>query len=188
MKKYKETMNRIHQDIEEYKEDLKLSRSTHNEREHFITIDLSQEEIYQPYSQKMLLNEGIYSFIENSYHYVKKNSEISFQYIFPDNIDRNEQNRIKKLVKVHYAISCEETTNEIHRTNLRGLIVLFFGIGLFAIFGLLEWFEVNFIFRGVIEIFSWVFIWEACNCFAFTNTKNKLNRLKYIKLFDAARK
>lgn len=183
--KYKQAVQKINADIEAYKQDLKLANYNENQNDCYIHIDLTKGEIYQPYSNESLLNEEIFSFIENTYHFVKKNAQLHLKISFPSEMKDDEKQKIMKLIQIHYAVSFKEITIEIHRTNVRGTIILLIGALLFFIYGLLEWYQVNFIFRGIIEIFSWVFIWEACNQYVFTNTKNKVLRVKYFKLFNA---
>ncbi len=146
---------------------------------------MKDTDIYQPYSNETLIHEEVFNYIENLFHFVRKHHNIHILIDFPDNSSPEEQEKIKRLLRVHYAVMVKQTQNEIHRTNLKGTIILCIGALLFFIFGMLEWFEVNFIFRGIIEIFSWVFIWEACNQYAFKNTENKLSKMKYMRLFDA---
>lgn len=183
--KNKNILKRINSDIEEYKKDLKLSNYSEENNECYIRLKLNNGEIYQPYSNETLIHEDVFNYIENVYHFVRRQNNIHILIDFPEDTSLEEQTKIKRLLRVHYAVMVKKTHNEIHKTTIRGTIILLIGALLFSIFGLLEWFEVNFIFRGIIEIFSWVFIWEACNQYAFKNTENKVSRIKYIKLFDA---
>lgn len=186
-KNYKAMLEEINTDLDDFKKIAEISNYDEVENTSTIDINLCKDELYQPFSEEKILNEDIFTYIERAFHFRKKNSRILFNLSFPKEMLPAEQQKIKQLIKLHYAVQLRETNQEIKRTNLKGTISLIIGALLFAIFGILEWFQVNFIFRGIIEIFSWVFIWEACNCYAFTNSRNKLNRLRYFLLFKASK-
>lgn len=183
----KEFINRIENDIEEYQKDIHLSDVSENGKREkcIIRLDLRDQPIYQPYSGQHMLNDDIFSFIENTFKFVKKNWDLKIEILYPEEMDIKERQKIRQLIKAHYAISYKETRKKIRRTKLIAWILLIVGSLIFILYGLLEWYQVNFLFRGIIEIFSWVFIWESCDLFVFTNSSNKLELFKYLRLFDA---
>ena len=152
-----------------------------------IHINLENENIYQDFSNRQLLKEEIFDYIDKSFHYTKKNTTCKLCIHFPREMQQEEKQNILRLIQIHYALKFKEASKEIRRTNIKGTISVFLGASLFFIFGLLEWYNVNFIFRGIIEIFSWVFIWEACDSYAFTNSKNRIDRFTYYMLYKASR-
>ena len=185
--KRKEFINRIETDIEEYQKDIHLSNDSKKEKreECIIRLDLREQPIYQPYSGQQMLSDDIFSFIENTFKFVKKNWDLKIDILYPDEMELEERQKIRQLIKVHYAISYKETRKKIKRTKFFAWVLLIVGSLIFILYGLLEWYQVNFLFRGIIEIFSWVFIWESCDLFVFTNSSNKLELFKYLRLFDA---
>ncbi len=185
MKKYKKTLQEINMWIEDYIEAKDISRYALKENSSTIYLNLCDQPIYQEYSGNKILHEQIISYIEKVYSYTRKNSHLRIKILFPEEMKTEEQQNIKKMLQLHYAIEFQEINRKILRTNIKGTISLFLGALLFFIFGILEWYKVNFIFQGIIEIFSWVFIWEACDSFAFTNSENRLRRLRLLNLYRA---
>lgn len=183
--KYENTIIQINELIENYKKDISLTNYSEEDGGSHIYLDLSSKEIYQEFSNQSLLREEIFDFIEKTYPFTKRNSKLTIHITFAEETTSAEKKKIKDLIRIHYAIKFKETNHEIWKTNLKGTISLMIGAALFAVYGLLEWFNVNFIFIGIIEIFSWVFIWEACSLYTFTNGKNKLDRFKYFRLYNS---
>lgn len=185
MNKYKETLNKIHGEIESYKADQHMINLLEHQNNSTIFLDLSNNEIYQEFSNQTLLNPDIFDFIEKTYQFIKKKQNIQIQIKFGETMNREEKEKIKQLIHLHYAIQFKKATYTIHKTNGIASIVLGIGALLFAIYGLMDWYKVNFIFQGIIEIFSWVFIWEACSLYTFTNSQNRLDRFHWYKLYHA---
>lgn len=188
MKKYKETVQEINTWLEEFIETRDISKYTLKENSSTIFIDLSQQTIYQEYSGNKILNEQLFAYIEKAYSYTRKNANLQLRILFPEEMSLEERENIRQMMQFHYAIEFQEINKAIIRTNIKGTISLIVGAILFFIFGLLEWYKVNFIFQGIIEIFSWVFIWEACDSYAFTNSANRLRRLQLFKIYRACQK
>ncbi len=187
MKKYKKTIQEINLLIDDYLETSEISKYSLQENSSTIYLDLRDQQIYQEYSGNRILNEGIFTYIEKAYSYTKRNATLNLKILFPEQMNIEEQESIKKMIQIHYAVELQETNLAILRTNIKGTISLGIGAILFFVFGLLEWYHVNFIFQGIIEIFSWVFIWEACDSYAFTNSANRISRFRYFKLYQASK-
>lgn len=185
----REIVERINADIEEYIEDTRLPSylESKDKREGFIYLDLRNVPIYNEYSGEALLEEGIYHFIDETYKMTKRRALLNLEIVYPEEMPLEERIKIKSLIKVHYAVAYKQAKQEIKKTKITAWILLFIGALLFLLYGLLEWYKVNFVFQGIIEIFSWVFIWESCNLFVFTNTENKMHMIKSLRLFDAVK-
>lgn len=185
----REIVERINADIEEYIEDTMLPSylESKDKREGFIYLDLRNVNIYNEYSGETLLEEGIYHFIDETYKMTKKRILLNLEIVYPQDMSLEERIKIKNLIKVHYAVAYKQAKQEIRKTKIVAWILLFIGALLFLLYGLLDWYNVNFVFEGIIEIFSWVFIWESCNLFVFTNTENKMDMIKSLRLFDAVK-
>ena len=100
-------------------------------------------------------------------------------------MSEEEKDKIEKLFKSHYAISIVKSDEEIKKHNIVSILLLIFGVLIYGAYGLLEYFKVDFIFRGVIEIASWVFIWEAVDMFFLSNFSSRIERIKNVKIFNA---
>ncbi|MGM9970367.1 MAG: hypothetical protein ACI35S_08235 [Anaeroplasma sp.] len=180
----KNTIIKSEDEIKEFIKDYNL-----NNEDSTITIDLSNCEIYQPYSNKTLLDSNIYDYINQIYRVLnekKLSKRITIKY--PQNMDTNEQEKIKRLLKIHYASMFRENTIEIRRTNKKGLILLLIGAIFLVFYSIMQYNDFNFIYCSIIEIFSWVFVWESCNCFFLVNTSNRVERIKNLNIYNALSK
>lgn len=186
----KQARIQINENINKYITDINLTnyQESEDQKEGYIQLDLRNVNIYNEYSGETLLDRGIFHFIEETYKFIKKTTIIKLNISFPEQMTIEEQTKIYNLIKVHYAVAYKLSKQKILKTKILAWILLGIGALLFLFYGLLEWYNVNFVFRGIIEIFSWVFIWESCNLFVFTNTENKMNMVKYLRLFSSISK
>lgn len=188
MKKYKETVQEINTWLEEFIETRDISKYTLKENSSTIFIDLSQQTIYQEYSGNKILNEQLFAYIEKAYSYTRKNANLQLRILFPEEMSLEERENIRQMMQFHYAIEFQEINKAIIRTNIKGTISLIVGAILFFIFGLLEWYKVNFIFQGIIEIFSWVFIWETVILMPLPIRQIALDVYSYLKFIVLVKK
>jgi len=184
-KKDKILLEKLNESLEEYKRDVQITPINEIDGAAIITIDLTKDIIYKSYSNQTLLEDGIFETIEYSMKFIKINHPIKFNIIFPEDMLFDEKRKIEKLIKIHYAIKTKVAKKEKHNTNIKSLILLFLGSIFFIIYGLLQWYNVNFIFINIIEIFSWVFIWVACEELFFTKLEKQRDILVYLKLFKS---
>ena len=152
MKKYKKTLQEINMWIEGYIEAKDISRYALKENSSTIYLNLCDQPIYQEYSGNKILHEQIISYIEKVYSYTRKNSHLRIKILFPEEMKAEEQQNIKKMLQLHYAIEFQEINRKILRTNVKGTISLFLGALLFFIFGILEWFHGYLFGRHVIPL------------------------------------
>ena len=184
-KEMKETINEANVMFEEIKQDKNRADFYEENGVPHIEINLSNGNIYDEYSTDSELNPTIFEFVEKVFRLVKKKTDLEIDIAFPSTMKDEEKDKIEKLFKSHYAINIVKSNEEIKRHNIVSIILLFFGIIVYGAYGLLEYFKMDFIFQGVIEIASWVFIWEAVDMFFLSNFGSRLERMKNIKIFNA---
>ena len=184
-KEMKETINEAKMMFEEIKEDKNRADFYEENGVPHIEINLSNGNIYDEYSTDSELNPTIFEFVDKVFRLVKKKADLEIDITFPSAMKDEEKDKIEKLFKSHYAINIVKSNEEIKRHNIVSIILLFFGIIVYGAYGLLEYFKMDFIFQGVIEIASWVFIWEAVDMFFLSNFGSRLERMKNIKIFNA---
>lgn len=177
----KEELNNI---IEEYKNDINLNNHFINDKV-IINLDLSNGEIYQNFSGDSLINQEIFDYVENILKYINKKDDFVIQIKFPESYKDEEKNKVIKLMKSHYAVEIIEVTKEIRKNNILTIILLIVGTLFFIVNEIVSYNHGNIIFLSILEIFAWVFIWEACYLYFFTNNSFRINRLKYIKIFKS---
>ena len=184
-KEMKETINKAKVMFEEIKEDKNRADFYEENGVPHIEINLSNGNIYDEYSTDSELNPTIFEFVDKVFRLVKKKADLEIDITFPSSMKDEEKEKIEKLFKSHYAINIVKSNEEIKRHNIVSIILLIFGIIVYGAYGLLEYFKMDFIFQGVIEIASWVFIWEAVDMFFLSNFGSRLERMKNIKIFNA---
>ncbi len=184
-KEMKETINEAKMMFKELKEDKNRADFYEENGVPHIEINLSNGNIYDEYSTDSELNPTIFEFVDKVFRLVKKKADLEIDITFPSAMKDEEKDKIEKLFKSHYAINIVKSNEEIKRHNIVSIILLFFGIIVYGAYGLLEYFKMDFIFQGVIEIASWVFIWEAVDMFFLSNFGSRLERMKNIKIFNA---
>ena len=184
-KEMKETINKAKVMFEEIKEDKNRADFYEENGVPHIEINLSNGNIYDEYSTDSELNPTIFEFVDKVFRLVKKKADLEIDITFPSTMKDEEKDKIEKLFKSHYAINIVKSNEEIKRHNIVSIILLIFGIVVYGAYGLLEYFKMDFIFQGVIEIASWVFIWESVDMFFLSNFGSRLERMKNIKIFNA---
>ena len=184
-KEMKETINKAKVMFEEIKEDKNRADFYEENGVPHIEINLCNGNIYDEYSTDSELNPTIFEFVDKVFRLVKKKADLEIDITFPSTMKDEEKDKIEKLFKSHYAINIVKSNEEIKRHNIVSIILLFFGIIVYGAYGLLEYFKMDFIFQGVIEIASWVFIWESVDMFFLSNFSSRLERMKNIKIFNA---
>lgn len=184
-KEMKETINEAKMMFEEIKEDKNRADFYEENGVPHIEINLSNGNIYDEYSTDSELNPTIFEFVDKVFRLVKKKADLEIDITFPSAMKDEEKDKIEKLFKSYYAINIVKSNEEIKRHNIVSIILLFFGIIVYGAYGLLEYFKMDFIFQGVIEIASWVFIWESVDMFFLSNFGSRLERMKNIKIFNA---
>ena len=184
-KEMKETINEANVMFEEIKQDKNRADFYEGNGVSHIEINLSNGNIYDEYSTDSELNPTVFEFVDKVFRLVKKKADLEIDITFPSAMKDEEKDKIEKLFKSHYAINIVKSNEEIKRHNIVSIILLFFGIIVYGAYGLLEYFKMDFIFQGVIEIASWVFIWEAVDMFFLSNFGSRLERMKNIKIFNA---
>lgn len=184
-KEMKETINEAKMMFEEIKQDKNRADFYEENGVSHIEINLSNGNIYDEYSTDSELNPTIFEFVDKVFRLVKKKADLEIDITFPSAMKDEEKDKIEKLFKSHYAINIVKSNEEIKRHNIVSIILLLFGVIVYGTYGLLEYFKMDFIFQGVIEIASWVFIWEAVDMFFLSNFGSRLERMKNIKIFNA---
>ena len=184
-KEMKETINKAKVMFEEIKQDKNRADFYEENGVPHIEINLSNGNIYDEYSTDSELNPTIFEFVDKVFRLVKKKADLEIDITFPSTMKDEEKDKIEKLFKSHYAINIVKSNEEIKRHNIVSIILLIFGIVVYGAYGLLEYFKMDFIFQGVIEIASWVFIREAVDMFFLSNFSSRLERMKNIKIFNA---
>ena len=181
----KEVIEKVKKEINEYVSDQSFSNYLEDDTSSTIVINLSEGNIFDEYSGESLLCEDIYKYTENTFKLVDKRREVNIKFDFSKEYSKETIDKVKKAFKTHYAVELLQSRKQLFRTRLISIILLLVGVIFLVVYGLLSLFNADFIFQNVMEIVSWVFIWEATNQFFFQNMSNKRTMLKNLILFNA---
>ncbi|MCB9499593.1 MAG: hypothetical protein H6689_03530 [Erysipelotrichaceae bacterium] len=178
--------------IDEYINDLNFNNFTEDDKSATIYVDLEKDPIYEDYSEESTLNPALYSFVEENFRLIKnKKLPLTVQFHFPKTIAKKERLKIMKLFKVHYAILTKERKKENKRAIITSLFMVLIGAIILAIYftiSRLAVFEGNDIVKEILNIFAWVFIWEACDQLVFATSRNNIFSLAYKHFFNSTLK
>lgn len=86
--------------------------------------------------------------------------------ISSNQIDDNEKEVYKTAIKNYYRVEYKETWKELRRNAFSAIIMLLFSALIFAIAVILETTtNANAVILNMIDVFAWVFTWEAVDLF-----------------------
>ncbi|MBQ8402919.1 MAG: hypothetical protein IJX55_00655 [Clostridia bacterium] len=155
-----------------------------------IMVDLrviNDNDFLSPYStaNHNAISEGVSDFIEHSLSDVSSEKPIHFR-IYSDVITKAEQEEYTRAIHSHYADKYRQTCLEKKKLHNVALIMslvavaaLSFMIGI-DIAGLRTE-----IFTEIVDIFAWVFMWEAVDIFFLECTMLRFKQRRYLRLADS---
>lgn len=143
-----------------------------------IKIHLTRSNTYKEFSNESLLNNEIYSTIKEKFKLNPLNMNYTLELIFDSSFNNEEKNKVKELLKDHYALKSIEYKHNINKTIFGAILCLLIGIMLLCLYSFLALY-LEYQYSEVLSIFAWVFVWESCDLLFFSNS---LNRKELIKL------
>ena len=135
------------------------------------------------YDENDKLNEDLGDFIVDKTKGVSPAQEIKLKFYTKQEVDKNE---VKKTIQNHFKTEYEDVKSELKRSNVFILVMFIFGIVTLAISVALHNHGLtNFYFEMVLEIASWVFIWEAVDRIFIARPKIRRKSIQMQKLQTA---
>ncbi len=185
----KDVNNTSRKHLKEIKEDIeKRNKKLYLENKdklNDIDIYLSKSNTYQEFSNNTLLNESIYTCIEEKFKLFNTlNLKYNINLIFDDSFTIDEKEKVKEMIKDHYAIKSIDKRISIRRTNVASIICLIAGIFLLTLYSVFSIY-LKYEYSEILSIFAWVFVWESCDLFCFSNASNKKDEIKYNLIYDS---
>ena len=155
-----------------------------------VIVDLTitnDDQFLSPYStdKHSVISSDVAEFIENSLEMVPVNDRINF-HIHSDVIDEKEKKEYKEAISTYYTERYKVTRAENRR--LKGIALI---MALVAVFTLtvMIWLELsglkNAVFLEVVDIFAWVFMWEAVDIFFLRCSALRIKEKRYLSLIDS---
>ena len=175
-------LKQIKKDIQKRNEKLYLENK---DRLNDIDIYLTKDNAYQEFSNNTLLNESIYICIEEKFKLFNTlDLKYNINLIFDESFEDHEKERVKEMIKDHYAIKSVDKRASIRRTNIGSIICLIVGLFLLTLYSILS-IRLKYEYSEILSIFAWVFVWESCDLFCFSNASNKKEEIKYNLIYDS---
>lgn len=111
------------------------------------------------YDENDKLNKDLSEFIVEKTKGIQSSQEVKLNFYTKTSVDKTE---VKKTIQNHFKEEYAELKRELKRANVFILVMFIFGLVTLAISVALHNHGFNnFYFEMVLEIASWVFIWEA---------------------------
>jgi hypothetical protein len=177
--------------IKEIKKELSACKNEQRkDEEGRVIVDLrviNDESFLSPYSTKghNIISEELSDFIEHSLSPVPSDKPIHFR-IFSDVITDEEQKEYRKAIHSHYADKYRYTC--IQKKNLLWL-ALIMAIVAVAALGFMIGIDIvgkrTEIFTEIVDIFAWVFMWEAVDIFFLECTMLGFKQKRYLRLYES---
>jgi hypothetical protein len=134
------------------------------------------------YDENDKLNKELSEFILDKTKVMTLNKDIKLNFYTSSPI---EQQEIKTTLQNHFREEYLETKHELKRANAISLIMLILGIISLSMLVLAHKFFDYFYFTTILEIASWVFIWESVDIFFLQRSRLKRQCLLFKKLYSA---
>jgi hypothetical protein len=180
--------------INSIKEIKKELRSRKNEQkkdaEGRVIVDLrviNDESFLSPYSTEghNIISEELSDFIEHSLAPVPSDKPIHFR-IFSDVITEDEQKEYRRAIHSHYADKYRYTCMQKKNLHKLALIMAFIAVcALGFMIGIDIVGKRTEIFTEIVDIFAWVFMWEAVNIFFLECTMLSFKQRRYLRLYES---
>lgn len=122
----------------------------------------NDDSFLSPYSptETPVISAEVAEFLQTCAKPYKADSTLQLQ-IHSNSIDEKEKIVYSRAIRNYFNLQLEETAEELRRNTLVSLIFAVVGILGLAAMIVLDSFKVQSIWLECVDIFSWVFLWEA---------------------------
>ena len=169
--------------VKNLKKELKSRDKSFNDIETINVKVKHEEEIYSGYNydRNEVLNPALSDFLVEKAESLHKRSKLRIK-IFSD--FSLEEHELFSAIKNKFKGEFESYERKLKQTAIFSLVVLILGILFLGIFVLEEMFFHNVVLSIILEIASWVFIWEAVDSFFLERIALKEKRRQMARLYD----
>lgn len=146
----------------------------------------NDDEFLSPYSkgERCVISEDAAVFIERGLEPVSYDEQLSLK-ISSDVITDEEEKEYTKAIHDYYADRYESSRLEKRKLTLIAAVMAVVGVIALSVMIALEVAEYNAVFTEVIDIFAWVFMWEAVDVLFLQCTLLRFKQKRYLALSDA---
>ena len=133
------------------------------------------------YDENDKINKDLAEFIESKSRDVRFSQDIQLNFYSKQEINADE---IQPTISNHFRAECKQAKDELKVSNIAVIVLMILGvIGLACLLWVNRFLD-NFFFQMILEIASWVFIWEAVDMFFLSNFGSRIERIKNVKIFN----
>ena len=142
------------------------------------------EQIFSTYNYDCneKLNSELDEFIWDKARFVPIAKDIKIKLYTNTKIEEKE---VVVAIKNNYKKEYIETRNELKRNAIFSLIILLLGLAFMSLLLLMHVYFYNVYLEIVVEITTWVFIWEAVDSFFLRRSELKRKSITLLKLYTA---
>ena len=134
------------------------------------------------YDENDKINKDLAEFIESKSRDVRFSQDIQLNFYSQQEINAGE---IQTTISNHFRSECKQAKDELKVSNIAVIVLMILGvIGLACLLWVNRFFD-NFFFQMILEIASWVFIWEAVNVLFLQRPKLRRKFILMQKLSNA---
>jgi hypothetical protein len=182
--KARESLSLTQKVIADYRESILATSYTEKDGAFVLKVDLTDSPLYQDFSGKTLLNEGLYAFVEDVAFTLAEGQQLTLDFLFPENTSEEEKQKVFAIFKAHYALRYENMRNKLTKEMIMAISFVFVGFLLITVH--LPYVAANSssVYGEMLDIFGWVFTWEAVEilCVNSLDNQGELQRFKALYL------
>lgn len=105
--------------------------------------------------------------------------------IYSDCIDSEEEKVYSKALTEYYVRHYKSNRRDLRRNAITSSILFLIGLLTLSVTLLVMYFNVNPLVEEVLDILSWVFLWEAFDQFFIERLLLRIDRRRYLRLIEA---
>lgn len=152
------------------------------------TISICFEKIEDCYSKFSIPHNKVFDknaveFIEDSLKDTKSKSNIKLEIHLKKDCEEKDKLECEKTIKKYYKNNYTEKSQENMKLTIISLSCLLIGIIFITLLNFLSKLSTPYVILLILEIVSWVFVWEFVDVFVFSRFLNriKMNNIKKMK-------
>jgi len=144
---------------------------------------IETEELKEEFNKNKISN-NLAKYLINECRGIHYNSNININIYTKEELSKEEQEEITLMIKNHFITLIKESIITAKVSMIREFILTILGIVLILISSVISKYT-EILLPELFLIAGWVAIWEVVYNILFTNSKNKIEKRRYKKLFKA---
>lgn len=171
------------------KKEVELSKKARKSKDEKCIIDLNvknDEDFLSPFSNvgKPVISEDVAQFLENSPNDSHPKAEVELN-IYGDCISENEHSDYEQAIRNYYSLKFSDAARSVARKGFVSLIFTIIGVATLALMFIMPELGAGSIWVECVDIFAWVFLWEAVDQFFIERNGVLLNMNRYYAFMNA---